>query len=518
MLPIIRFAVLTLLLLIAPYAPASTDAYAWDWVSRIVAVGDVHGHYQGLEALLIASGLVDDQLNWRGGTAHFVSVGDLVDRGPESRRAMDLLMTLQDQAQAAGGRVHVVLGNHELMNLTGELKDVSAQELASHGGLAGHRAAFAPDGRYGAWLLGLPSIVRINDTLFVHGGLSSLASTQDLVSLNQSVSNGLRQLLTLGGELREAAAIPLTGDLLFAESLAPHEQWAPFEAITRSHTFGITSLHWYRGTATCHPLIERPRLERALRRLSARRVVIGHTPTPTRDITPRFDDQVIAIDTGMLASVYKGKSRALELVYADGAATLTVIDAEGRRAPLEPAAQHKTSEILQRTLSKRASRRARAAYLLDDYLGLGFVPPTNIEAGDRGIAVHLPRSFTEATRMEQQISRPNECESGSAYDLLAAYDALVGNTGRDADALRYNARTWGLIAVANEKTFGSQSSIPQYTRPVYLPAAMVTRLEAMNAERLETLFEGLLSAKQIKALLKRRDRVLEWPTLPEALP
>ncbi len=121
--------------------------YAWDNVERVVAIGDVHGAYPAMVSLLKAAGLVDESLRWQGGQTHLVSLGDLLDRGPESARAMDLLMGLQPQAEAAGGRVHVVLGNHEIMNLSGDLRDVSDAELAALEPLGGHSAVFDMNGR-----------------------------------------------------------------------------------------------------------------------------------------------------------------------------------------------------------------------------------------------------------------------------------------------------------------------------------------------------------------------------------
>ena len=136
-----------------------------------------------------------------------MSLGDLLDRGDDSRKVMDLLMRLQPEALAAGGQLHVVLGNHEAMNLLGDLRYVTPGEFAptrdlerredrakareqwiqANGadsgatfdpkfpaGYFGHRAALGPNGQYGKWLLGLPVAIVINDTLFMHGGPSAV--------------------------------------------------------------------------------------------------------------------------------------------------------------------------------------------------------------------------------------------------------------------------------------------------------------------------------------------------------
>ena len=140
-------------------------------------------------------GIVDAQDRWAAGRTHVVSLGDLLDRGADSRKVMDLLMRLQGEAAAAGGQVHVVLGNHEAMNVLGDLRYVDPGEYAAYadmesagrarGNCAGvggrarprlgaprstrsfRRATSAiarhsvPQGKYGQWLLALPvAIVR----------------------------------------------------------------------------------------------------------------------------------------------------------------------------------------------------------------------------------------------------------------------------------------------------------------------------------------------------------------------
>ena len=80
---------------------------------------------------LTAAEIVDGELAWSGADAHLVIVGDILDRGPDSRAAMDLLMKLETEAEAAGGRVHVLIGNHEAMNLVGDLRYVAAAEYAA---------------------------------------------------------------------------------------------------------------------------------------------------------------------------------------------------------------------------------------------------------------------------------------------------------------------------------------------------------------------------------------------------
>ena len=101
---------------------AQSPEWRWTGVRRVVAFADVHGAIDELEALLRATELLDVAGAWIGGDAHVVALGDLVDRGADSRRVLDLLMRLEVEAERAGGGDHTVLGNHEAMHLLGELR------------------------------------------------------------------------------------------------------------------------------------------------------------------------------------------------------------------------------------------------------------------------------------------------------------------------------------------------------------------------------------------------------------
>ena len=63
------------------------------------------------------SGLINDEDSWIGGKDTLVQLGDILDCGDTERNCMDLLFKLRDQAAEAGGKVHMLLGNHEVMNV-----------------------------------------------------------------------------------------------------------------------------------------------------------------------------------------------------------------------------------------------------------------------------------------------------------------------------------------------------------------------------------------------------------------
>ena len=99
----------------------------------MVAVGDIHGAFDNFVAILRAAQVIDNRNRWIGGRTVLVQTGDILDRGPDSRKAIDLLRRLERDAQRAGGRVVSLLGNHELMRLISDWRYVSAERSTRSG-------------------------------------------------------------------------------------------------------------------------------------------------------------------------------------------------------------------------------------------------------------------------------------------------------------------------------------------------------------------------------------------------
>ncbi len=329
--------------------------------SRVVAISDVHGAFDAMVQTLRNVDILDDELNWAGGDTHLVVIGDLLDRGPRSRDAMDLMMRLEGEAEEAGGHVHVLIGNHEMMNMIGDLRYVSKAEYAAfakdetsrerdrwfeawaarRGGAStplrdsfdntfpqGYFAlaeAFSADGKYGKWLLDKPIIAVINRAAFVHGGLPPVVIEMGLEGVNKNLRKNLSTYVHALETLTDA------GVLLPTDSFYDHERlvtnYVPaldesrdvldaIKAVQRLSDSAVLSSDgplWYRGNVKCSGLIEKHRLEDALESIGADRVVVGHTPTPNRRVLQRFDGLVVEVDTGMLGFYYKGSGNALVL-------------------------------------------------------------------------------------------------------------------------------------------------------------------------------------------------------------
>ncbi len=163
----------------------------WTGVERVVAVGDVHGDYEQLVKVLRAAKLIDAEGDWAGGKAHLVQMGDFLDRAPDSRKVMDLLMKLQAQAPKAGGVVHPLIGNHEAMVLLGSWGYVHPGEVKAFGGPEAYREAMSPRGKYGRWIRSHNTVVQIDRVLFVHAGLTPRYAALSLGEINAAVRREL---------------------------------------------------------------------------------------------------------------------------------------------------------------------------------------------------------------------------------------------------------------------------------------------------------------------------------------
>src|SRR5256885_1973209 len=123
---------LILVLVAAVSALAQTQPDTFEGVKRIVAIGDIHGDYERFTELLRTAQLTDSKNRWAGGRTHLVLTGHYVDRGSNSAKVMDLIMTLEPQALKAGGQIHALIGNHEAMDFYGDLRYVTKEDFAGY--------------------------------------------------------------------------------------------------------------------------------------------------------------------------------------------------------------------------------------------------------------------------------------------------------------------------------------------------------------------------------------------------
>ncbi|UCC73693.1 MAG: metallophosphoesterase [Gemmatimonadota bacterium] len=147
--------------------------HVFDDVPKIFAVSDIHGEYEAMVDLLVNAGIVDDDLHWRWGSGHLVVVGDVLDRGDKVSECLWLIYRLEQEAIRADGRIHFVLGNHEVMAMQGDLRYVNQKYFD---GIARrtkimYQDLYGPHMELGRWLRSKNSAIRLNGIIFVHGGI-----------------------------------------------------------------------------------------------------------------------------------------------------------------------------------------------------------------------------------------------------------------------------------------------------------------------------------------------------------
>jgi len=350
---------LTCLFLLALSLPADEIPYAWTGIERVVAVADLHGDYEQFVYILAHPqvGLIDNDLRWTGGKAHLVQLGDVADRGTQARRIYELIMRLENEAAAAGGLVHMLLGNHEEMNITGIALDYPGYVLPEQfvsflpddfrkAREAEYINTLPPDKRkhaeiegldvttdqavydfwkkiidgkdsearrayvlgfndaVGDWLLKKNTVVRINGVVYVHGGISEAISKWPLREINTVVRT---ELAYFQGAMRN----PQRTTRAFRPKLVYNPE-GPL---------------WFRGLAESGKAAQ-AEVDRILANLEAKAMVIGHnyfsykggrSPVVEKKDVARFEDKVWIMDTGISGS-YSGSYGGVPsaLIYENG--------------------------------------------------------------------------------------------------------------------------------------------------------------------------------------------------------
>ena len=183
------------------------DQAAFQTEGKVYSIGDLHGDLQSFRKALLAKKLIDKNDHWIGEDAHLVLVGDLVDRGPETRQLMEYVMSLEEKASKSGGKVHTLLGNHEYMVTAGVLEYIHYND--SHvfkdfkntiyeKGIDGFKNAFKMNSIFAKWFRSRKVAIKINETIFVHAGLEKWAMNYTLDQINEMALDWLKYMQGVG--------------------------------------------------------------------------------------------------------------------------------------------------------------------------------------------------------------------------------------------------------------------------------------------------------------------------------
>jgi hypothetical protein len=265
-------------------------------VDSLYVGGDIHGEFDRLRRLLENGGLIDDDGAWTGGSRHVVFLGDIFDRGPDVTRTLWFLYQLERDARATGGGAHVVLGNHETMIFTDDIRYVSPKEslVAQLHGVPYGELFDIRTSVLGRWLADRPVVMWVDGVLLAHGGIGPEVQPRSIEALNDSIRSFMAEDLfylwsdtTMALVTDPEVAVLVAGDydrVIQMDSAAAARR---MEAIFREN-----SILWYRAYVESDTL--EADLDRALEDFEALLHVVGHTPVET--VSVRYGGKLFAVD------------------------------------------------------------------------------------------------------------------------------------------------------------------------------------------------------------------------------
>ncbi len=275
----------------------TTEPYKTITKGDIFAIGDTHGRFKALLNLLQNNKIIDSDKNWIYGNGQLVLLGDLFDRGDQVTDVLWFLHELKFKAKIAGGNVHVILGNHEIMALTGNIRYLNDKynhftkyTLTNYFELFGNNTAL------GKWLRSQNAIIQINDNLFLHAGISPQFDILDYSfdTINYELQTHLKSSLTTEEETMADTILSAYGPL------------------------------WFRGYMRSRnrvPTVPQEFVDNYLKKKGLSRMIIGHNEQ--YEIKPSYNNKVISIDVkinedGTSAQALLIRGNKIYICFSDG--------------------------------------------------------------------------------------------------------------------------------------------------------------------------------------------------------
>lgn len=283
------------------------DQWTFEQPEKVFAISDVECSFSNTVAILQAGGVIDEDYNWTYGRNHLVVNGDVFSRGLDMMALLWLLYKLDHEAMQAGGKMHLTIGNHEAMNLKGDVRYVMQRYLDMCDDMNLDYASLLNEHtELGRWLRTRHTIVRIGRTLIVHAGIS-------------------KELMALGLHTEQINSIVRRDLGKQTSELGEHSRVI----------FGTNGPHWYRGMVLVgdnrNPIFAEE-IRPILHHYDVDRVVVGHCKDD--DIYKLRDKLVVVIDVNHSRNRAEGRSRALLLRNTGSGDELFRIYDDGRREPI----------------------------------------------------------------------------------------------------------------------------------------------------------------------------------------
>lgn len=572
---------------------ADSKQCIWTGVEKIIAVGDIHGDYDNFVKVLKRAGIVDDRLKWIAGRTHFVQTGDIMDRGDCARDALDLLRRLEDEADKAGGKVHFLLGNHEEMNITGIvfrqpgyvspkqfvsflppsfrakqekefIKEFeNSHQVGTNSDPSILDAYFEKEWRklmkdssirrlyintfndnYGRWIAEHNVVIKINDIIFCHGGISERFSTWPLKNINDTYREELNIYR-----------------LSIKRSIQPR--------IRLTILYEPDSPTWNRDIALKDEKAYRHVVDQILDNLDAKYMIIAHTPIGSpvipenhedeRKLRSRFNQRIWMIDTGISDYYYgvmsflrieSGKFfmhswREEELDEEISMEPSTLVEEEETREDIESfllkaeivnikkeAVPGRTAawkidlddgKSLRRAFFKPIDDRRPsllpesykyelAAYALDKLFGFNRIPPTverEIEGFKGSLQIRMENCMGLDEQQRKGISPPDPQLFANALDETNVFENLVYSERKELDDILIEKDSWNIYRVDFSEAFSPA--------PALIPGQEITRCSKTLFKSLQELSDILIEARlrpylnqeEISALLQRKSLIIK---------
>ncbi|UCE41690.1 MAG: metallophosphoesterase [Candidatus Aminicenantes bacterium] len=587
--------ILSGLLITCLFLPMQADSKqsVWEGVERIIAVGDIHGDYEHFVEILQKCGLVDEKLKWSAGKTHLVQTGDIMDRGDHARRVFDLLMRLQKEAEEAGGKVHVLLGNHEEMNITGivfrqptyvtpkqfasflpddfrEKKEnefreqlTNLSEIESNSDPTILESYFETKWEnlmknkklhilyvnnfnkvYGKWLLDQNVVIKINDIIFSHGGISEKYAQWPLQKLNDV----MRSELNTHRIANKRGIIPrMKRQILYMpDSPLWNRELALKEEKTYSHV-----------------------VDSILEKLDAKVMVIAHTPVGSpvipenqkdeRDLRTRFDEKIWMIDTG-ISDFYYGilsylhyengefimkEWRAEEYVeeepfepsiikpgdvdredveyYLKNAAVVKVSKeaVPGRTAAWEinlddgefkRRAMFKVVDVTRPSSIPDSYKYELAAYALDKLLGFGRIPPLmerEIEGTKGSLQIRVEKCFGLDEQKMKNATPPDPTAFANALEEINVFENLVYIDPKELDDILIQRESWEIYRVDFSEAFNPNPNLIPEQKIKRCSKKLYQNLQELSDEVIKARLSLYINEEEMSALLNRKILIIK---------